>query len=286
MCTSTHSQSAKSLPTPNPHTASLVSSAPEAPRLDDSVKQLPACCILHHDAQVRGREVQLWWQRVWWVGGGTGQNRGRWQDMRAGGAPGWHRQVLSAGNAALCPAGCCCARCPNSLLLLTSLNETTFALSSMRWLMISRSTFLSICESKAAKQDIAGVGLRVGKRGRLGTGDSWLAGWCCAEARQGGGRVWPHASAASQQPPPSTPVHHPHTPTLTRSPRSMNFTATSSLVTLLRISLATPKLPEPMSRICGVGVGVAGCRKLSTGGNSERLPAATTGGWRRCCAAC
>jgi hypothetical protein len=31
----------------------------EAPRLDDAVKQLPACCILHDYAQVRGRQVQL-----------------------------------------------------------------------------------------------------------------------------------------------------------------------------------------------------------------------------------
>ena len=37
---------------------------------------------------------------------------------------------------------------------------------------------------------------------------------------------------------------------LTLSPRSINFTATSSPVALSRISLATPKLPEPMSLIC------------------------------------
>jgi hypothetical protein len=42
-------------------------------------------------------------------------------------------------------------------------------------------------------------------------------------------------------------------PPRTRSPRSMYLTATSSLVALLRISLATPKLPEPMSRICKHG---------------------------------
>lgn len=36
----------------------------------------------------------------------------------------------------------------------------------------------------------------------------------------------------------------------TLSPRSMNFTATISPVCLSRISLATPKLPLPMSRIC------------------------------------
>ena len=36
---------------------------------------------------------------------------------------------------------------------------------------------------------------------------------------------------------------------LTLSPRSMNLTATSSPVALSRISLATPKLPEPMSLI-------------------------------------
>lgn len=37
---------------------------------------------------------------------------------------------------------------------------------------------------------------------------------------------------------------------LTLSPRSMNFTATSSFVVLSLISLAMPKLPLPMSRIC------------------------------------
>jgi hypothetical protein len=37
---------------------------------------------------------------------------------------------------------------------------------------------------------------------------------------------------------------------LTLSPLSMNLTATSSFVNLFLISLATPKLPEPMSRIC------------------------------------
>jgi hypothetical protein len=36
---------------------------------------------------------------------------------------------------------------------------------------------------------------------------------------------------------------------LTLSPRSINLTATSSPVALSRISLATPKLPEPMSLI-------------------------------------
>ena len=43
---------------------------------------------------------------------------------------------------------------------------------------------------------------------------------------------------------------------LTFSPRSMNLTATSSLVVLSRISFATPKFPLPMSRICkteGIG---------------------------------
>ena len=37
---------------------------------------------------------------------------------------------------------------------------------------------------------------------------------------------------------------------LTLSPRSMNLTATSSLDCRSRMSLATPKLPLPMSRIC------------------------------------
>lgn len=51
----------------------------------------------------------------------------------------------------------------------------------------------------------------------------------------------------AKQPPPERP----HTSTPTFSPRSINFTATSSPVLLSRINLATPKLPEPMSLICG-----------------------------------
>lgn len=53
---------------------------------------------------------------------------------------------------------------------------------------------------------------------------------------------------------------------LTLSPRSMNLTATSSFVTLFLISLATPKLPEPMSRICKTsrGKGCVACQHRTT----------------------
>ena len=51
------------------------------------------------------------------------------------------------------------------------------------------------------------------------------------------------------------PSHPPHTALgRTFSPRSMYLTATSSPVSLARHSLATPKLPEPMSRICSACV--------------------------------
>lgn len=45
----------------------------------------------------------------------------------------------------------------------------------------------------------------------------------------------------------------------TLSPRSMNLTATSSDDCLSRISLATPKLPLPISRICKTPLPVSAC---------------------------
>lgn len=50
----------------------------------------------------------------------------------------------------------------------------------------------------------------------------------------------------------------------------MNLTATSSPVFLSRISLATPKLPEPMSRSCSVDKGARG----GAGGRPQRRTAA------------
>ena len=63
-------------------------------------------------------------------------------------------------------------------------------------------------------------------------------------------------------------------PWRTRDPRSMNLTASSSLVLLSRISLATPKLPLPMSRIWrGVGRKSAVRRlQLAIRGYDQRVP--------------
>jgi hypothetical protein len=92
--------------------------------------------------------------------------------------------------------------------VLTSLKAMTLMLLSMRWLRISRSTFLSICRPQKLS--------------------------CHAVADR---TVYCSTAAAL----------------LTLSPRCMNLTATSSLVCLSRINLATPKLPLPMSRICQTG---------------------------------
>jgi hypothetical protein len=110
----------------------------------------------------------------------------------------------------------------------------TWGLFSMRWLRISRSTFLSIWGRDAAVV-----------RGRIGAAPSKAPRFPLPPA----GLSAPNAKHA-------TPLPHTTlqgtlgTPQpLTREPRSMNLTATSSLVARSRMSLATPKFPLPMSRI-------------------------------------
>lgn len=105
----------------------------------------------------------------------------------------------------------------------TSLNPMTCGLFSMRWFSISRSTFLSIWEGRCARRR---------SRAAAVTRRAWL------------GRKHNRALTYSH-----TADRAPWGRTLL--PLSMNFTAISSFVALSRIRRATPKLPLPMSRICG-----------------------------------
>lgn len=114
----------------------------EAACLDDAVKQLAASCVLHDYAQVRGRQVQLQ--------AGTAHSGTHWS--------GTHPQVWRRHTCSLAVqpqqdqlhAPTRGGHLPYRQLqntTHTSLKLTTFALSSMRWLRISRSTFLSTCSS-------------------------------------------------------------------------------------------------------------------------------------------
>ena len=143
---------------------------------------------------------------------------------------------------------------------LASRNLMMFGCSNVRWFTISRSTFLSICKQarhsgnphallhmtlplelmdrskrhdndaqpvKALRQtDARACKFRSGAPAHVEaavTRNPWSVGPSVGDQGKGGG---------------------------TLSPRSINLTATSSPVGLYRISLATPKLPLPISLSC------------------------------------
>lgn len=93
-----------------------------------------------------------------------------------------------------------------------------------RWLTSSRSTLRSIWGGRGSSMGSVG-----GKRAGIG--------------RRGAARRSPSCARAGH----AAPLASDPSPTL--SPRSMNLTATSSPDAVSRASLATPKLPDPMSRI-------------------------------------
>ena len=128
----------------------------------------------------------------------------------------------------------------------TSRNRTMLGCpDSMRWLMISRSTFLSIC----GRQQRAGWPAEFSRQQVLDRTPPPAA--AAVAARRHPGELACCGGPPGALPPlPEPPIAAP-----TFSPRSMNFTATSSPLSFARHSLATPKLPEPISRICAGAIG-------------------------------
>jgi hypothetical protein len=116
--------------------------------------------------------------------------------------------------------------------VVTSLNRMMLGCRSDRWLMISRCTFSSICNTSPSLRHLnkdAACEKREGEKEEGG------------EAEQS-----------------------------TFSPRSMYLTATSSPEARVRMRRATPKLPDPMSRTCSyrspsciIGISIASGPVLS-----------------------
>ena len=115
---------------------------------------------------------------------------------------------------------------------LTSLKRMMLGCRSERWFMISLATFSSICEAQ-----------------KIQTGNSAGAGGTHNQTRH---------------------RPDPRRPRRTLSPRGMYFMATSSLVSLFRMSRATPKLPEPMSLSSSyLSIGIPGEDPIGPGGRAR-----------------
>lgn len=120
----------------------------EATCLDNAVKQLPARCILHDYAQMGGCEVQLQdttdkpcVSTALICGRVQVPNHATWVPVQQ--SPAQRDHTLLRHVAATCSFPV--ALLGRHYMCLTSLKLTTLAFSSILWLRISRSTFLSTC---------------------------------------------------------------------------------------------------------------------------------------------